>query len=274
MGRKRLTYHAAAGAGAILLLILAWFLHSTAPPKNTSHTDADIMQTRTLRATTEYSAIGYYVDHDTLAGLHYELIHAFARDKGFALQLTPEMSFERQIDGLHNNTYDLIAGSILITGEQRDSLLSFTTPILSSRQILIQRKPTPTDSGHISIPLQLGGKTVYVPQGSPVIYRLKHLGDEIGDTIHIAQIERYGAEQLMAMVAHGDIDYTVCEEGVALTLADQYPQLDLNTPVSFSQFYGWAVPTTSQALLDTLNTWLNQYKQTPAFRRLLEKYRP
>lgn len=274
MTRKRLTYITIVGIIAILILVYAWYSHTPSPLTNTPRPYTDILRTKTLRATTEYNAISYYVDHDTLAGLHYELIHAFANDKGLTLQLTPEMSFEHQVEGLRHNTYDLIASSILITGEQRDSILSFTIPIYHSRQILIQRKPTSTDTTYISMPHQLGGRTIYVPQGSPAIYRIEHLSIEIGDTIHIAQVQRYGAEQLIAMVAHGDIDYTICEENLAIALADQYPQLDFNTPICFTQFYGWAVPTTSQSLLDTLNTWLNQYQQTPAFKHLLDKYQP
>ena len=37
------------------------------------------------------------------------------------------------------------------------------------------------------------------------------LSDEIGDTIYIKEIEKYGQEQLLAMVANNDIDYAICD---------------------------------------------------------------
>ena len=35
-----------------------------------------------LHVATEYNSISFYVDSDTVSGFHYELIEAFARDKG------------------------------------------------------------------------------------------------------------------------------------------------------------------------------------------------
>ena len=56
------------------------------------------------------------------------------------------------------------------------------------------------------------------------------------------------------MVAHGDIDYAVCDESIARAAADSIPQIDINTAISFTQFYSWAVRKQSPALLDSLNT--------------------
>ena len=40
------------------------------------------------------------------------------------------------------------------------------------------------------------------------------LSSRIGDTIYVEEIEKYGPEQLIALVAHGDIDYAVCDESI------------------------------------------------------------
>ena len=37
----------------------------------------------------------------------------------------------------------------------------------------------------------------------------------IRDSIYVEEIEKYGSEQLIALVAHGDIDYAVCDESIA-----------------------------------------------------------
>ena len=68
---------------------------------------------------------------------------------------------------------------------------------------------------YIHSQLELARKTLHVVKGSPVLLRIHNLSNEIGDTIYIQEVEKYGPEQLLAMVAHGDIDYTVCDESIA-----------------------------------------------------------
>ena len=85
-------------------------------------------------------------------------------------------------------------------------------------------------------------------------------------------MEKYGTEQLIAMVAHGDIDYAVCEAGIAQALLSDFPQLDINTQISFNQFYAWGVSKQSPVLLDSLNHWLHQFMKSKAYTTLLQRY--
>ena len=175
-----------------------------------------------------------------MSGFHYELIEAFARDHGLQAAISPEMSFNKRLEGLADGQYDVIAYGILATSELKDSLL-LTTPIVLNKQVLVQRKlENISDSSlFIKSQLDLAGKTLHVVKGSPSILRIRNLGNEIGDTIYVEEIEKYGSEQLIALVAHGDIDYAVCDESIARTAADSIPQIDINTAISFTQFYSW-----------------------------------
>ncbi len=152
------------------------------------------------------------------------------------------MSFNKRLEGLADGQYDVIAYGILATSELKDSLL-LTTPIVLNKQVLVQRKlENISDSSlFIKSQLDLAGKTLHVVKGSPSILRIRNLGNEIGDTIYVEEIEKYGSEQLIALVAHGDIDYAVCDESIARTAADSIPQIDINTAISFTQFYSWGV---------------------------------
>ena len=159
---------------------------------------AEIATEKIIRAATEYNSISFYVDGDTLSGFHYELIEAFARDHGWKAAITPEMSFDKRLEGLADGVFDVIAYGILATSELKDSLL-LTTPIVLNKQILVQRKATsPTDSIFVKSQLDLAGKTLHVVKGSPSILRIHNLGNEIGDTIYIKEIDKYGSEQLIA----------------------------------------------------------------------------
>jgi ABC-type amino acid transport substrate-binding protein len=234
---------------------------------------AEIKASGVLRAVTEYDAISYHAHEDTVSGFHYELLHAFARSKGLAVEVTPVMNFSERLDGVLTGHYDILAHSTPVTSELRDTLL-FTRPIQLSKLVLVQRHPEgDADTLRpIRTQLDLAGKTVYVPQGAPSQLRIHNLSNEIGDSIHIREMERYGSEQLIALVAHGDIDYAVCDEAIARAVQPDFPQLDLQTAISFTQFYAWGVNEASPALRDTLNAWLDSYMKTAEYKALKKKY--
>lgn len=258
---------------ALLVLFVATFAFKTpAPPKAGPRDYAEIKASDTLRATIEYNSVSFFAKGDTVAGFNYELLQAFAKDHGLHVDIRPEMAFDKCLELLAAGKCDLIASGILATTELRDSLL-LTVPIALSRQVLVQRKPaSPKDTAYIESLLDLGGKTVHIVKDSPYALRIRNLGDEIGDTIYISEVERYGSEQLISLVAHGDIDYAVCEESIAEAVIDSMPQIDIHTPIGFHQFYSWAASKQSPALLDTLNVWINAFKQTEAYRQIYRRY--
>ena len=233
---------------------------------------ASIAKEGILRVATEYNSISFYVDGDTICGFHYELIQAFARDKRLKAEITPVMSFEERLKGLSEGRYDVIAYGILATSKLKDSLL-LTSPIVLNKQVLVQRKENgENDSLYIRNQLDLARRPLHVLKGSPSILRIQNLGNEIGDTIYIKEIEKYGPEQLISLVAHGDIDYAVCDESIARAVADSLSQIDINTAISFTQFYSWAVSKQSPVLLDSLNTWLDKFQKKSEYQKIYKKY--
>ena len=241
------------------------------PPPTIRNYEA-IVQSGILRAVTEYNSISFHVQEDTLGGLHYELLQAFAQAKGLKAEIIPEMTIEKRLEGILNGHYDILANHVLVSDDRMDSLC-FTHPILQSKQVLVQRKPQANpDSLSINSPLDLAGKTIHLPKGSPSMLRIRNLSNEIGDTIYVEEIDKYGTEQLLAMAAGGEIDYTVCDESMAQAYIENLPQLDIRMPISFSQFYSWGVNPVNTVLLDSLNAWLDTYKTTPAFQELIKKY--
>lgn len=261
--------------GFIAAVVATFLIPSRQKPGRTPRDYAEIAAEGILRATTEYNTLSFHVDGDTVSGFNYELIEAFARDHHLRLSLSPQMSHEQRLQGLAEGTYDIIATDILATSELKDSLL-LTIPIVLNKQILVQRKPqTKEDSARfVRSQLDLAGRTLNVIKGSPILSRIHHLASEIGDTIYIHEIEKYGSEQLIALVAHGEIDYAVCNESIAKALADSFPQIDIQTAISFTQFYSWGVSKHSPALLDTLDTWLERFKPTKEFQKIYRRYYP
>lgn len=258
--------------GVISALVVTFWPSREEKPESHPRDYAEIAASGVLRAATEYNSISFYVQGDTVTGFHYELIEAFARDKGLKAAVDPVMSFDRRLKGLSDGTYDVIAYGLLATSELKDSLL-LSDPIILSKQVLVQRKATDeNDSLFINNQLDLAGKTLHVVKGSPSILRIRNLSNEIGDTIYVKEIEKYGSEQLIALVAHGDIDYAVCDESIARAAADSLPQLDINTAIGFTQFYSWGVSKQSPQLLDSLNSWLSAFSKSKEYQQIYQKY--
>lgn len=232
----------------------------------------DIIQDGTLRAVTEYNSVSYHLKGDTLEGFDYDLLQAFSQDKGLKLEITPEMSYEKRLQGMIEGQYDLLATGTLVNTQSKDSLM-FTKTLVLSKQVLVQRKKeSDRDSLYIDSQLELAHKTLHVIKNSPTLLRIHNLMEEIADTIYIEEIELYGAEQLLAMVSEGDIDYAVCDENIARSVLADYPNLDIDTKISFTQFYAWGVNKHAPSLLDSLNVWLDNYQRTKEYQKLYRKY--
>lgn len=259
------------GITAVLLATLWSRISSEKETASHPRDYKEIVASGLLRAVTEYNAISFFVDGDTVSGFNYELVEAFARDRGMEVEVTPEMSYEKRLQGLSNGTYDIIAYDIPTTSQLKDSLL-LTDPIVLTKQVLIQRKAEQDSATYVKSQLDLAHKTLHVVKGSPAIMRIRNLGNEIADTIYTREIEKYSSEQLMAMVAHGDIDYAVTDETIARAYIDSFPQLDINTGISFTLFYSWGVSKQSPALLDSLNSWLNDFTKKAAYKEIYQKY--
>lgn len=261
--------------GGILALAITLFLlpEEKAEKEKTAPRDyPEIVESGTLNAVTEYNAISYHVKKDTIEGFDYELLHAFAKEKNLNLSVTPEMSFDKRLEGIIHGKYDVLATGTVVTTQSKDSLL-FTKHILLSKQVLVQRKKEKgKDSLYINSQLELGHKTLHVVENSPGLMRIHNLINEIADTIYIEQVKDYGPEQLLAMVSGGDIDYAVCDENIAQASLDAFPNLDISKDISFTQFYAWGVNKNSPILLDTLNLWLDRYMKTKEYKLLYKKY--
>jgi membrane-bound lytic murein transglycosylase MltF len=241
------------------LLTMAFLLNIS---RNSRRDLPEIMKEKTLNVVTEYNSVDYYVSGDSIAGLQYELCKYIGKRSGLTLRIFLENNLEVSINGLETKKYDVIARNIPITNENKQ-FLSFTIPVTQSKQVLVQRKISKNDSIHkiIRNQIDLADKTIYLTKNSPVILRLKNLSEEIAEKIHIEEIADYSSEQLIYMVDQKVIDYAVVDKEIALNNTQLFPELDFNTDISFTQLQAWALRKTSPILLDSLNSWIADFKK-------------
>ena len=149
----------------------------------------------------------------------------------------------------------------------------FTDPIILNRQVLVQRTAEANQGiKPIRNQLHLGKKELYLPKNSPALLRIRNLEHEIGDTIYIHEDELYSDEQLIILVAKGDIDYAVCNQQNAEQLLSQYPEIDIQTDISFTQLESWVMRNDSPILRDSLNHWLERLKANGTYKKIYNQY--
>ncbi len=232
-----------------------------------------------LVALTDFNSTDYFIYRGEPMGYQYELLKALSQYLNINLEIKVENDLEKGFQMLEEGECDIVAINLAVT-KDRKSRIKFTKPIGQTRQVLVQRKPpgwqkmTRDKINDLLIrnPIDLAGKTVYVQKNSSFVVRLRHLSDEIGDSIHIIEVDEE-MEKLIKLVVKGEIDYTVADENVARVNQTYYPSLDVSTPVSFPQNLAWAVRKQgSEQLLNMVDTWIGKYRKTLDYALIYNKY--
>lgn len=212
-------------------------------------------------------------------GFHYELLKQFSEYLNLNLEIITENDINKAFDMLNTGQTDLLAVDLTILSSRKKEI-RFTLPINQTRQVIVQRKPVrwrsmtgdEIEKRLIRNQLELAGKAVYVQVGASSYDCLKSLEDQIGDTISIIEVP-FETEELIAMVARGDIDFAVCDENVATVNAGYFPVIDVGTPVSFLQHLAWGIrKEKSDKLESVLNAWIVTFKKTDSYSLLYAKY--
>lgn len=258
---------------ALLLVALAIMSFLILRMRSAAQRDYDeIEKEGILRIVTEYNQSGYFLSGDTIQGFQYELCKVISEYSGLNVEMHLEMNLDKSFEGLERKHYDVIARNIPTTSELKNNYL-FIKPIVLNKQVLVQRTAAGNDGiKPIRNQLELAKKTLYIPQNSPAILRLHNLQYEIADTIHIVENPIYSCEQLIIMVAKGDIDYAVCDRQIARLSKKQFPEIDIDTDISFTQLQSWAVRKNSPELLDSLNHWFQRMREDGTFNKIYQKY--
>ena len=242
--------------------------------------DLDSIRTRgKLIAVTDFNSTDYFLYKGEPMGFNYELLKSFSDNIGIDLEIINENHIDASIGMLKSGEADLLAFSLPVNSSRKKDVL-FTVPVGETRQVLVQRKPSnwrsltmdELDKKLIRNQLRLGRKTIYVEAGSSHSEQLISLAKEIGDSINIIEVP-FESEKLIQHVASGEIEYTVCDENVALVNASYYADIDVSTPISIPQDIAWGIrKNNSDALLSELNNWMTAYKKTGSYALLYAKY--
>lgn len=223
----------------------------------------------TLIVGTLYSPTSYFYYKEDTMGYEYERICNFARDKKLATRFVIAHNMEAAIAMLDSGTIDVIAYEIPVTAEYRNRVLSCGTENIT-HQILVQ----PRSDTMVTDVTQLIGRDVYVERNSKYEARLRNLDDELGGGIRIHTVEEDTliADDLVEMVANGELPLTIVDSDIARLNRTYYNSIDISLEVSFPQRSAWAVKKGNQWLADTITAWARGEQAKPAYKLILKRY--
>ncbi|HAN19537.1 MAG: lytic transglycosylase F [Bacteroidetes bacterium GWC2_33_15] len=232
-----------------------------------------------LVAVTDYNSTNYFIYRGEPMGYQYELLNLLANHLGVKLEVMVNNDISENFKMLSEKKCDIIAINLTITKE-RSQNIDFTIPHSQTRQVLVQKKPDnwekisakEIESMLIRNQLDLAGKTVHVQKESSYATRIKSLSDEIGDSIKIIEMVDLEVEQLIELVAKGEIEYTIADENVALVNQTYFPAIDVQTAISFPQNLAWGLRKDDDSLRVEINKWLEKFKSTSDYIFIYNKY--
>ena len=236
-----------------------------------------ILQRGSMRVLTDYNSVNYFVYKGFPVGYQFELLTALCAHLGITLEIKVSNDKEKNIRMLLSGEADLIATNLAVTSKE-SKRISYTIPHSQSRQILVQRNWEMPAGGKkkanklIRTNQDLLGKTIYVLKNSSYVDCLQQIGNQLSDSIGIVEIPDYDVEQLMQLVAEGEIPYTVCFENIALVNKGLYPNLDIKMALSDPCDLAWAVRPDSKMLLSAVNQWMKGFKEDARYQRIYRRY--
>lgn len=219
----------------------------------------------TINVAIAYSPMSLYRYEDTLGGLNYEMMKEMAAKYGDAVKFFPVTSVSETLDRLESGRYDIVMADIPVTASLKERF-RLSVPVYTDRMVLVSRDTVETTA------LELAGREVWVVKDSPAAERVANLSREIGDSIHVHTTTDYNAEQLVMLVAAGDIPAAVVNRGVAVKLQPDFPDVRISAHISLSQFQCWFFNRNDTVLADTVDAQIERFRLTPEYASLMVRW--
>ena len=214
---------------------------------------------------TRNNAHCYHIYREQPMGFEYDLAKAFADYLGVELRVvTP--TWEGLLGGLNAGRGDFVAASMSIT-PSRQKEVDFSHGYLAVHQHVILHK----SDGNTKKIENLAGRIIHVRRGTTYEETLKRLKAK-GLDIEIKLYDDMPTEELIRMVAEGEIDVTVADTHIAHLNRRYYPDVRIAFPLGKPLKLGWAVKKGEKALLDAINRFFEQIIGEGTFQKTYDQY--
>ncbi|MCX6244994.1 MAG: transglycosylase SLT domain-containing protein [Bacteroidetes bacterium] len=225
-----------------------------------------------LIALTDRNSLDYFIYRGEPMGFQLSLLRSFADHLGVPLKIVASNDISKLYYYLDMNVGDVIAFNLPVTGEGKQ-IVHFSETLGETRLVLVQRRPSGSsktpDTHFIKSPSDFIKDTIHIQRNlfaRPLMARFLR---RAGKNIVLVEEPDINAVQLITMVADGRINYTICDENLAMIVKRAYPNLTAELIVAGFHDYGWGVIHSSDSLLMKINEWVTGIKKN---RQLKQAY--
>jgi len=240
----------------------------------------EIQEKEILTVLAENSPSSYFLYKGRNMGFEYELLHEFAKDMDIRINVKMMHDLDSMQNKLNNCEGDLIACNLTITPERQEEYL-FTTPIHTTQQVLIQRKPdnwrrmskSKLNDSLVTDIEQLRNKRIFVWKNSTYYQNIEKINNSLNLNIQIIPADGdISSEELIRMVSEKEIDFTITDANVAKINSNYFKNINSSLNLSDEQQIAFACRKSSKTLIDTLNYWLKNKSNRSTIGEVKRKY--
>ena len=217
-----------------------------------------------LIALTDKNSLNYFINRGQPMGYQLDLLKSFADYLNVPLKIIVSNDVSRLFYYLDLNAGDLLALNSPISREGKRQL-HFCNPFGETRMVLVQRKPS-AKTGKDTVKFirklsDFSGDTVYMRNNllaEPVLHQFLR---KTGKAVILRKVQVNNTLELIRLVSEKKIDYTICDENLAMVVKRFYRNIDAELVISKFYEYSWGVSLASDSLLLKINDWLAEMKK-------------
>lgn len=197
-----------------------------------------------------------------LPGFDRELLQGFADKNKLAIEVVPVAGWDALVPALLSNKADVAAGRLTDTASRRKSI-DFTVEVFPSRLVVITRKPTAV----VASAEELRREKVGTMKGTSMAEAIAALGvprENVVDDIP--------AGGFVSALKAGRVTAVVWGVESAIASQKEDPELQLGTFVGSHASLAFGVRKTDPELKAALDDYVEAFRKSPAWNRLVVKY--
>jgi membrane-bound lytic murein transglycosylase F len=209
----------------------------------------------------------YYGPQDIKRGFEYDLVEAFAHERGYRVKYIVKHSIEEVLEALQAGEGDFAAAGLTNTPQRRKLFLMGPGYYDVQEQVVCGYKKSPkTKEDLLKYKIEVIKRSSYIE----TMHRLKKELSELTWLEH----EGYTTEHIFERISDNKIDCTIADSHIIALNRRYYPRLTIAFAVSEVEQLAWLFPRVNRTykLRQEVQNWFSHFKKTENFRKIKDTY--
>lgn len=205
----------------------------------------------------------YYYDRDNqLAGPEYDMTQSFAQSINVDVEYKVYDSTKAVLNALRHNEGDIAAAGLTVNAARKNEF-DFGPVYQKTNEFVVCHRSKP----RIKDKKELSNLEIIVAADSSYIESLKNYPD-----VSWTADQNLNTMRLLEQVADKKIECTVSDSTLYKIERRYYTEIQNKYTLANKSELAWALPKNSDSLIQAINSWFDEYKNSNALARMHDKY--